>query len=123
MLSKALSMVSVRTYVPLTIATPRMIANGIGVAQLLDDAAVREEEHAIGDGGGVRVMGDHDGRLPVVRDHLAHEVENLGARGGVEVSGRLVREDDGWPRRESAGDGHTLLLAARELRRPVSAPV
>src|SRR3954451_10679023 len=71
----------------------------------------------------MRVMSDHDGRLSVVRDHLAYEVEDLGARGGVEVAGRLVREDDRRTRGERPGDGHTLLLASRELRWPVGAAV
>jgi hypothetical protein len=38
---------------------------------------VGEEEHAIGDRGGVRVVGDHHGRLPETRDHVAQELQDL----------------------------------------------
>ena len=49
--------------------------------------------------------------------------EDLGARAGVEVAGRLVGEDDLGPAGERAGDGHPLLLAAGQLRRSVVEPV
>ncbi len=48
-------------------------------------------------------------------DGVAHELEDLGARGRVEVAGRLVGEQDGRTRRERPGDGDALLLAAGEL--------
>ena len=37
----------------------------------------------------------------------------------IERRGRLVRDDQRWIERERAGDRHALLLAARELARPV----
>ena len=62
-----------------------------------------------------------------VRDHqerrtgLGHErkelLHHLVRCRLVEVAGRLVREDQLWPRRERAGDRHALLLAARQLLR------
>ena len=89
------------------------------VPEVLDDQAVGEEEDAVGDRGGVRVMGDHDGRLAVGRHRVAQQVEDLAARRRVEVARRLVGEHDGRPRDERARDRDSLLLAAGELGRPV----
>ncbi len=81
-----------------------------------DDQAVAQEHDAIGDRGGARVVRhDHD-RLAEVGRRLAHELEDLGARLGVEVARRLVREDDSGLVDEGACDRDALLLAARELR-------
>jgi acyl-CoA thioesterase-1 len=44
------------------------------------------------------------------------QVDNRGARHRVEVAGRFIGEDDRRARRDGAGDGDTLLLAARQLR-------
>ena len=54
---------------------------------------------------------------------LAHELEDLGAGLRVEVAGRLVGEDDLGLAHERARDGDALLLATRELGRPVGEPV
>src|SRR3546814_3730484 len=53
----------------------------------------------------------------------SHELEDLGAGARVEVSGRLVGEDDLRARREGAGHSDTLLLAAGELARPMGEAV
>jgi hypothetical protein len=66
---------------------------------------------------------DHHGRLPAVLNRLPQQLEDLAAGLGVEVAGRLVGEDDGRLRDESAGDRHALLLAAGELGGPVHPPV
>src|SRR5699024_6585276 len=52
-------------------------------------------------------------------DAAAQEVQHLRARGGVQVAGRLVREDDLRLADERAGAGDALLLAPGELRRVV----
>ena len=98
--SNALSIESVRTYVPLTMATPSTIAIAVSAVrslrpeqplqreprhaaviapsprgprarlrsrQLRHDQAVGEEEDAVGDRGGARLVGDHHRRLPVAR--------------------------------------------------------
>ena len=93
------------------------------LAELLDDQPVGEKERPVGDGGRLRVVGHHDERLAEGVDRLAQEVEDLLARRRVEVAGRLVGEDDHRLQDERAGDGHALLLASGELRRPVLAPV
>src|SRR3546814_13521591 len=53
----------------------------------------------------------------------SHELEDLGAGARVEVSGRLVGEDDLRARREGAGHSDTLLLAAGEIARPMGEAV
>ena len=52
-------------------------------------------------------------------DGVAHEAEDLAAGAAVEVAGRLVGEDHLRPAGERPGDGDALLLAARQLARPV----
>ena len=153
--SKPFLIVSVRTYVPETIATPRMIANAVRSARslrparpfsetritssqvvdhvedlrrlaacaLVGDQPVAQEEDPPGDRGGRGVVGDHHRRLPVVLGRRAEELEDLVARGRVEVPGRLVREHDRRPRDERPRDRDPLLLAAGELGRPVASPI
>ncbi len=81
----------------------------------LDDAAVDQEDDPVGVGCGTGVVGDHDDGLAQVVDGLAHEVEDLAARRGVEVAGGLVGEDDVGPAGQGPGDGDPLLLTARQL--------
>src|SRR5207253_547415 len=83
--------------------------------EILDDPAVREEEHAIGDGGRVRIMRNHHRCLAVAVDGAADEVENLRTRVRVEVAGRLISENDRWLRDERPHDRDALLLASRKL--------
>ena len=91
--------------------------------QLAHDLAVGEEEHAVGHRGGAGVVGDHHDRLAQLVDRVAELLEDLAARGRVEVARRLVGEDDRRPRDERAGDRDALLLAAGELGGPVRPPV
>src|SRR5919197_1327489 len=83
--------------------------------------AFGQEQDAVGDRRRVRVVGDHDRGLAEAVDEVAHEREDLGAGGRVEVAGRLVGEHDRRPRGEGAGDGHALLLPAGHLARTVLA--
>src|SRR5580700_5229770 len=41
---------------------------GRGLRQLVDDVAVRQEDDPVGVGRPVRIVGDHDDRLPELRD-------------------------------------------------------
>ena len=142
--SNAFWIVSVRTNVPLTIATPITTANAVSSARTLrpgealqrdgdhrrghrlqrledlvraraaevaDDVAVGEEQHAVGDRRGVRVVRDHHGRLAERVDRVAQQREDLAAGGRVQVARRLVGEHHasgatrarGRPRRAAAG--------------------
>ena len=80
---------------------------------------VGEEQHAVGDRRGVRVVRDHHGGLAERVDRVAQQREDLAAGGRVQVAGRLVGEHHARARHERAGDGHALLLAARQLGRAV----
>ena len=71
----------------------------------LDNSVAASCEH--------RLMRDDDkcgaGRIAAVES----QVHDRGAGHGVEVAGRLIREQQGGARPERAGDGDPLLLAAR----------
>src|SRR3954462_13426891 len=95
------------------------VLGGVRLRAVVDDPPVGEHEQAVGVGGGGRVVRDHDDRLAELVDGAAQEVEHLAGGLRVEVAGRLVGEADGGLARECAGDGDALLLAARELGRPV----
>ena len=95
----------------------------VGDGHRVDDATVGEEQHAVGVGGGDRVVGDHHDGLGEAVDGVAHEAEDLGAGAAVEVAGRLVGEDQLGLVGERAGDGDALLLAAGQFARSVLEPV
>ena len=97
--------------------------SGVGSAMSSTTAAVGEEHDPVGVGGGHRIVGDHHDGLSHLADRLAHERQDLGARTGVEVAGRLVGEDDLRPAGQRPGHCHTLLLAAGQLRRSMAEPV
>ena len=96
----------------------------VALDELADDPTVGEEEHAMRNGGCARVMGDHHDRLPVIRRPSGGAARGSpGPRRRVEVAGRLVGEQHGPARDECTRNGDALLLATRELRRPVREPV
>src|ERR1039458_9664034 len=164
--SKVLRMVSVRTRVPETKVTPRMMAAAVrtsrslwlrrlrrltlnirsrlrapvpaslaqvahdrqdpvggGGPHVLHHAAVSQEDHPVGVGGGEGVVGDHHDGLSEVVDSLAQKAEQLAARLGVEVSRGLVGKDDLGAAHQRAGGSHPLLLTAGELTPTVPEPV
>ncbi len=65
---------------------------------------------------------EHEGRAAGAA-LLENEVHDGSPGRLVEVAGRLVRHQDGGVRRQSAGQGDPLLLAARQLRRIMAQPV
>jgi hypothetical protein len=67
------------------------------------------------------VRDDDDGAALLVQ--VAEQRQDVAARCRVQVSGGLVRQDEVGVGHESARDGHALLLASRELGRPVVDPV
>src|SRR5205085_3084971 len=81
-----------------------------------DDAPVEEMNRAVGVARITRVVCDHaDGRAALMQ--FAQQVHYRLAVFGVEVSGRLVREQDQRLTGHSASDGDALLLTARQLTR------
>ena len=87
--------------------------------QLIGDLAVGQEHDSIRITRSYRIMGDHDDGLTELADRMAHERQNLGSRRAVQVAGWFVGEDDVGLARKSSSDGDPLLLATRELVRPV----
>src|SRR3954471_11647627 len=123
----------VRTVRSLRARSPRMamrstsghglheVEHALGVLRgpVVDDLAVAEHDDAVRVGGGGRVVGDHDDGLAEVVDGVPEQPEDLLGGLRVEVAGRLVGEHHGRAVDQRSGDGDALLLAARELRRPV----
>ena len=87
-----------------------------------DEAAVEELDHAVGDLDHHRVVGRDDRGHALGADDGPDQQHDLLAGLGVELAGRLVGEQEPRPVRERAGDRDALLLAARELVRPVLRP-
>src|SRR5436309_3133901 len=97
-------------------------ASGGGGSRFLDDAAVEERDSARGEPRIRRIVRHHDQRraaLVQLGEQLHHRLPVL----RVQVSGGLVREQDEGIAGDGAGDGHALLLAARELPGHVARPV
>ena len=64
-----------------------------------------------------QVMGDEQDGEPVLLPQMGKQVDDLGLNGHVQRRHRLVRHQQPRLHGESAGDGHTLALAAGQLRR------
>ena len=78
------------------------------------DPAVQHVDDAASLRGQALVVG-HDEEGGAVAIEPAKEVEDLAAGGGVELTGRLVGEQDRRPVGQRAGDGHPLHLSTGEL--------
>ena len=82
-----------------------------GVAE---DLAVAQGDAALGEGGHLGVVGDHDDGVALAVKIL-EKVGDDGLVGGVEVSGGLVGKKDRGVVDKRAGDADALLLASGEL--------
>ena len=76
---------------------------------------VADDQHAVGVGGRLRVVGDEHDRLVPLLARAPQRVEDLGAGRVVEVAGRLVGEEQRRAGHERTGDRDALLLAGRQL--------
>jgi hypothetical protein len=72
-----------------------------------------------GEVGSVRVVRDHDDSLAEFFIQAREQGEDILGGCGVQVAGGFVGEDQVGIGYDGAGDGYTLLLAARELARQV----
>jgi hypothetical protein len=69
------------------------------------------------------IVGDqHQGRAALAR-RFKQELDDLLAGGAVEISGRLIGQQNARAHGGRAGHGDTLLLAARKLARIVANPM
>ena len=98
-------------------------ASGGGIDHGVHHPAVGQENNPIGVAGGHRVMGNHHDRLTVFPHRSLEELEQTGAGGRIEVTGRLVGEDDVGSGHHGPGRRHPLLLASRQLDGTVAEPV
>ena len=87
---------------------------------LLLDAAVADDEHAVRVRRGACVVGHEDDGLAALVARAPEGVEQLAAVRVVEVAGGLVGEEDRRPRHERASHGDALLLAGGQLVRAVT---
>jgi hypothetical protein len=94
-----------------------------GLAKLVHDPAVGEEDDPVGVARGHRVVGHHHDGLPELVHGAAQELQHLQAGHRVEVAGRLIGKDHRGPAEQRPGTRNPLLLAAGELLRPVVEPV
>ena len=104
-------------------AAPLRAAGGAAARRFVtgtsrQDLPVAERDDAPGVLGDVRLVRDEDDRLPLVVQLLEDRHDLLGGL-RVEVSRRLVGEEDRRIVHEAPRDRDALLLAARELRRRV----
>jgi hypothetical protein len=86
------------------------------VAILREDPAVFDDERAIRMRCDSFAVGYQDERLPLAHK-ASKDLEDFPLRLCVEISGRLVREDERRTVDERPRDGYTLLFAAGELAR------
>ena len=82
----------------------------------VDDLAVLHAGDALGGGGDVVVVGDHQDRLAALVE-AAEQLDHLVAALGVEGAGGLVGEQERRLVGEGPGDGEALALAAGERAR------
>src|SRR5881296_612060 len=95
----------------------------MGHSLVLQDAAVAKGDDALGEIGDVGLVRHQDDRQVLTLVQLLEDLHDVDARPAVEVPGRFVRQQQRRAVDERTGDGHALLLTARELRRDVVAPV
>ena len=83
-------------------------------------ASVEEAHGAAGLLGLRLVVGYHYDGAAVLLVELVEQVHDLDTHLGVQVTGRLIGEDDVGVTYDRTGDGHALALAAGELRREMA---
>src|SRR5713101_964651 len=81
----------------------------------LDDLAFIHEDHAVRDALGEAHLVRHHHHGHAFLGQIGHDIEHLVDHLGIEGRGRLVEEHDPRLHGQSAGDGHALLLASREI--------
>src|SRR6478609_2454637 len=67
---------------------------GRRLEHLVDDPAVRQEQHPVGVAGGIGVVRHHDDGLAEIPHRALQEAQHLGAGYRIQVAGRLVGEHD-----------------------------
>ena len=73
--------------------------------------------------GSLGVVGHHDDGLALLAVHQLQQVEDLFRRRAIQVAGRFVADQQRGIGDQCPCNCHALLLATRQLRRPVSTAV
>src|SRR5438309_4261557 len=87
---------------------------------LVDEPAITHRQDAGGIRRGLRRVGHQNRGLARAGAGGPDQVEHFPAGGEVEIAGRLIRHHNRWLHQEGPRDGDTLLVASRDLFRPVS---
>src|SRR5262249_3887118 len=95
----------------------------VSVADIAVNQAVLDGDLSRRMGGDLSVVCDHDDGLAALPIETLEFSQDLRARFGVKVAGRLIGQDDLRLIDESAGDGHALLLSAGQLAGQMPGPV
>src|SRR5262249_26215540 len=94
----------------------------VPVTQSIHNVTVPHVNDSVGDGGSLRVVGDHEHGLAQFLVGLPQHVQHgVGIR-GVEIAGGFVGENNRRPVQQSARQCHPLLLASGELAGTMSQP-
>ena len=70
---------------------------------------------AVAERGQRGIVGDRDKRASILAGETEQEVDDPASRGGIQIPGRLVGEEDAGVVDQRAGDRHALLLPAAQL--------
>ena len=87
-----------------------------------DDASVEQIDDPVGETGIVLGVSHHDDRGPFPVQ-FGEQLHHFGSVLRVQVTGRLIGEDDLRIRNDSTCDGHTLLLSSGKLLREMARAV
>src|SRR5437660_7208348 len=71
----------------------------------------------------IKIVRNHDNSQAVTAVQVAEQLDDLAPGSGVEVSGRLIGQQDARLIDQGTGDGGTLHLAAGQFARPMPEPL
>ena len=93
------------------------------VADLLHrlDPAISEADHLLAAGRYVRLVGDHHDRAARLVEGV-EEIHDFDRSGRIKIAGRLISQNHMRVVNQRPGNRHPLLLATRQLIRPMPKP-
>src|ERR1700692_3830293 len=95
-----------------TLFSSRGRVPGSACAHFLDELAVPQRQDSIAESGGkVIVRHQKNGGVEFTMK-IVEEAKDIFSRGGIQIAGGLVAEQNGRAKDERAGDGHSLALTA-----------
>jgi hypothetical protein len=83
---------------------------------------VAQKDEPVRQGGLAGVVGHHEKGLAAIVHQAPQQGQDLAAGGAVQVAGGLVGQEDQGVGHQGPGDGHALLLAARQFAGQVGPP-